>query len=138
MANQRDIFVEIRFMLCGRRGPGQAITIGQMAAALGVDRRQVEHCLETRFSDFGFALVSDTTHGYFRPTKAEQLNHYHNTCRSRIACNQHRIGVSSLEARREGWREENGIWLDNPDPDLFQHAAAVAGATPPVSEGSGP
>lgn len=97
-----------------RRGPGHAITIEQIGALLDHRcRRETEAFLELHVGDLPFCVVS-SAHGYYRPIAAEDINHYHNSIRSRIRCLAIRARTVKRVALAEGWRREGKQFVNVP------------------------
>ena len=64
-------------------GVERARTLADLAAACGVSRRDVEICLEENLEAFPFCVVSGSK-GLWRPVRAEEVNAYLGSLRSRL------------------------------------------------------
>lgn len=71
----QKLIARAQLLLADRWGEENAITIGEMAFALGLpNRRACEDFLEHHLADFPFAVCSLSRCGYFRPLRAAELN----------------------------------------------------------------
>lgn len=78
-----SIFHHIRAALRRAEGERQAVTLSQLADYAGTSRRVVEQLLEEHLEDLGFVVVSGSP-GLWRPTSAEEVNHYLASLQSRL------------------------------------------------------
>lgn len=111
--------------LRNRYGAESALTIAQIGALLGHHcRRETEGFLELHVGDLPFCVVS-SSHGYYRPAAAEDINHYRNSIRSRIRCLAIRARTVQRVALAEGWRREGKQFVNAPiAQDLFERRPA--------------
>lgn len=104
----------LRRELEDRRGPSLAITIDLISALLEHRcRRDTESFLELHVGDLPFCVVS-SARGYYRPSAAEDINHYRAALRSRIRCLAIRARTVSRAAVAEGWRREGKQFVNVP------------------------
>lgn len=118
------IFDTLCHLLAGAFGPERALTIDEMALAIGCtkshpateaevpDRRPVEEILEKHLRDFPFLLVAGSQ-GYYRPTAADQINRYKHNLRSRHEKLKLREDIVDVKAAAEGWPAA-GDWFCDP------------------------
>ena len=113
------LFHLIRYELRYRIGPEAAVTLAALAADFRVSRRAVEHCLETRYPDFGYVIVAGAR-GVHRPSDPDQINRYIQSQRDRIVANQRRITNVTIAADRENWHKDlDGNYTHHPrQPEL--------------------
>lgn len=109
-----------------RRGPDRSLTIAQIGEILNLGRRQTETFLELHLADLPFCVVS-SSQGYHRPAAAEDINHYCASLRSRIRCLAIRSRSVKMSAVAEGWRHENGRFVDHPVAQELPQFRSCAG-----------
>jgi hypothetical protein len=96
-------------------GPARAVTLDDMAMHAGTSRRQVEQYLEEHIDSLGFLVVSGTA-GYFRPTNAEQVNHYLASLQSRLRKLAIRKRKVIRTALADGMQREGKVFHNQPAP----------------------
>lgn len=80
--NEQAIFELLQDALYTCEGEHEAFTLQGLADYCQCSRRRVEIILEQRLGDLGFVVVSGSS-GYWRPTTAEEINHYQASLQSR-------------------------------------------------------
>jgi hypothetical protein len=83
MQTDDQIFTILQQQLRACHGEANALTLQRLAEIACCPRRRVEIILEERIVDLGFVVVSGSP-GYWRPTSADEINHYRASLRSRI------------------------------------------------------
>ena len=83
MKTDQEVFEILQRQLRMRVGEQDAVTLQRLAEIAYCPRRRVEIILEERIVDLGFVVVSGSA-GYWRPTSADEINHYRASLRSRI------------------------------------------------------
>lgn len=109
-----------------RFGEDNAITIDRLCAATGLRRRDCEELLEMKLSAFPFVIVAGSS-GYFRPTSADQINHYLNSLQSRCVKVFLRRRTVMQKAKREGYPREGKLFTDPPSKqgELFSRSEVL-------------
>ena len=119
METNKDLaFKRIVVALEYRFGEDQAVTIDELSIRAGFctfdmeapghmvqnpRRRQTEHLLETRFQDFPWLVVS-SSHGYFRPQTAEEIEHWWSSLHGRIKSVALRLHTGRSKAAASGFQ----------------------------------
>ena len=112
--NLDQYFAAASAILAGRIGEENAITIAELVAAAGIpSRRAAEQLLEPKFSDFPFPLVS-SSRGYYVPSRAEEINHYLASLRSRAICIFIRRRTALRKAMKAGFKRQGKVLVDPP------------------------
>jgi hypothetical protein len=109
--NSRLMFLAEHLRDC--HGADSAITIAQIGDLLCLGRRQTETFLELHLADLPFCVISSSS-GYYRPTSADEINHYRNSLRSRIRCLAIRARTVARAAAKEGWSRAGTTFTDRP------------------------
>ncbi len=113
-------FQRAQAALQSTRGRHTGIVLDRLAILCGLaeegkpDRRAIEKLMETRLTDFPFALVSSTSTGYFRAASCDEINQCLATCRNRIISQQARIDTYVKKHLEEGWTIEAGVFVAEP------------------------
>jgi hypothetical protein len=122
---KRDVtpeqFMAVIRVLANSRGAGNALTLDEITARAGLpNRRTTETLIETKLSDFPYPLVANGA-GYFIPTRADDINDYLGSLRSRAMKCFLRMRSVSRKAVAQGWKRE-GKWFARPPQqlDLFE------------------
>jgi hypothetical protein len=105
-------------------GPDAGITIDTIAERLSLSRRSTEILLQTNLANLPFVVVADS-HGYYRPTDADQINAYIHSLRHRHMPLKKREEITQEKASAEGFElTPEGIFKNSraADPDLFAWA----------------
>jgi hypothetical protein len=102
-----------------RVGADLRITIEDLGRECGFpSKRECEEFMQLHWQDFPFVLVN--LGGIFRPTSAEQINHYLAANRSRIRNVAIRNRSTIRAAVRDGWKRDGKRFLDQPrQAELF-------------------
>jgi len=115
-------FKRIVMALEYRFGEANAITIDELSIRAGLcsfdtqapgvivqnpRRRQTEHMLETRFSDFPWLVVS-SSRGYFRPETPDEIEHWWASLHGRIKSVALRLHTGRSKAAESGFRYLGG------------------------------
>ena len=115
MRGDSDIlFSRIREVLKNARGERYAVTLDRITRICDLpNRRTAEALLEEHLPDMGFVVVAGSK-GYFRPTCAEQVNHYNNSLQSRLAKIAKRKAAVRKLAAQEGFIRNGKNFQDPP------------------------
>ena len=95
------------------RGRMRAATLAEIAARVGVSRREIEDVIEHRLRDFPWPIVAGAN-GIFIPADAADLNQYLHALHSRHRRMQLREATVRKKAKLAGWSEENGEFTAPP------------------------
>lgn len=108
-----NLFLFIRDILNARQGKDNAITIGDLANAAGVSRREVEQVIELNLDEFPFPIVSGSA-GLFIPVEADDVNRYLGQLESRLGAIGRRRKTVMAKAREFGLQFDGSAFVDNP------------------------
>lgn len=112
--NGEVLFQRIRDLLKHARGERYAVTLDRITKICDLpNRRTAEALLEEFLPTMGFVVVAGSK-GYFRPTCAEQVNHYNNSLQSRLAKIAKRKAAVRKLAAHEGFIRDGKKFQDPP------------------------
>lgn len=105
----------------------KAVTIDGIAVAVGVPRRMVEIVIEEHAHEFPFPIVAGHR-GLWRPTKADEINHYQASLRSRCIQIFRRRRTQRRKAQQAGFEFRGGRFFDPPamQTELFNTTEPTA------------
>lgn len=108
-----SIFALLQDALHGALGEREAWTLQGLAEYCGTSRRMVERVLEERLDDLGFVIVSGSS-GIWRPTTAEEVNHYLASLQSRCVKMFLRKKKVARLALESGFKRDGKTFEDPP------------------------
>lgn len=113
------VFKWVVNVLRNARGEANAMTLDQISEHLHVQRRELEHLIETRLPDWPYPICS-TGKGYFVPVSADEANASRHYKVSRFAKLQARVDAEQAILLRHGFKMENGRFVSEPQQaELF-------------------
>jgi hypothetical protein len=117
----REQFEACVRILHAARGEDNAITLDNLTTLAGLpNRRTTESLMEENLQRFPYPLVASAK-GYFIPVRADQINGYLRSLRSRAMKLFLRAKTVSRKATANGWKRD-GKWFARPPAqlDLFE------------------
>ena len=116
-ADKQCLLDELCRILIGSIGPDHGITLDDLSAHLGVHRRVTEQLIQFNLRRLPCCVVADSN-GYYRPTRAEQINAYIGNLRKRHVPLVDREKVTVIKARAENWPQNGDQFIDPPSKQV--------------------
>ncbi len=118
---QHVLVDQVSRILSSHRGPQAAITLADMAAAVGTSRREMETLIEHSLDRFPFPVAAGSR-GYYVVTNADQVNAYLSSLRGREFALYRRVRTLRHKATAAGFRRVGNAFEDPPSrqPELFE------------------